>query len=293
MRASGPESLLQRLDETASQILQHFGVQPSVAVILGSGLGNCADPVAASARIPYRELTHFPVSEVEGHSGEIVCLKQDSSGRPHTLILRGRSHLYEGLQPSDVVFPTRVLGRLGVRTLILTNAAGGVDPGLTPVTLMLISDHLNLMGDNPLRGPNLDPLGPRFPDMTGVYSERLRVLAMRVARDLDLTLPEGVYAACLGPSYETPSEVRMLKTLGASAVGMSTVPEAIVARHMGMEVLGISCISNLAAGLDDGPLSHDEVLETATRVQGVLQRLLKELLPRLGDEKTPRPGGGP
>ena len=278
------------MDETASQILQHFGLQPSVAVILGSGLGVFADSVPASARIPYRELSHFPLSGVEGHGGEIVCLRQDSSGRPHTLILKGRSHLYEGLEPPDVVFPVRVLGRMGVRTLVLTNAAGGVDPGLTPGTLMLISDHLNLMGDNPLRGANLDSLGPRFPDMTEVYSERLRALAKSVAHSLDLTLPEGVYAACLGPSYETPSEVRMLQTLGASAVGMSTVPEAIVARHMGMEVLGISCISNRAAGLGGGSLSHRKVLETTARVQGVLERLLEELLPRLGETETPRPG---
>ncbi len=291
VRASEPGSLLQRLDETASQIRQHFGVQPSVAVILGSGLGVFADSVPASARIPYRELTHFPLSGIEGHSGEIVCLKEDSSGRPHTLILKGRPHLYEGLEPSDVVFPVRVLGRMGVRTLVLTNAAGGVDPGLAPGTLMLISDHLNLMGENPLRGANLDSLGPRFPDMTEVYSERLRVLAKSVARGLNLTLPEGVYAACLGPSYETPAEVRMLRTLGASAAGMSTVPEAIVARHMGIEVLGISCISNLAAGLGGGPLSHHEVLETTARVQGVLERLLEALLPRLGEEETPRPGG--
>lgn len=290
VRASGPGSLLQRLDETASQILQHFGVQPSVAVILGSGLGDFTDSAPASARIPYRELTHFPLSGVEGHSGEMVCLKQDSSGRPPTLILRGRSHLYEGLGLSDVVFPVRVLGRMGVRTLVLTNAAGGVDPDLNPGTLMLISDHINLMGDNPLRGANLDSLGPRFPDMTEVYSERLRALAKREAQNFDLTLPEGVYAACLGPSYETPSEVRMLRTMGASAVGMSTVPEAIVARHMGIEVLGISCISNLAAGLGRGPLSHHEVLETSARVQGVLERLLEELLPRLGEGETPRPG---
>ncbi len=289
MRTSGPESLLLQLDETVSQLLQHFGVQPSVAVILGSGLGDYTASNTSSARIPYRELTHFPLSEVEGHSGEISCLKQDSSGRPHTLILRGRSHLYEGLELSDVVFPVRVLGRMGVRTLVLTNAAGGVDPSLSPGTLMLISDHINLMGDNPLRGANLDSLGPRFPDMTEVYSERLRVLAKKVARNLDLSLPEGVYAACLGPSYETPSEVRMLRTLGASAVGMSTVPEAIVARHMGMEVLGISCISNPAAGLGDGALSHHEVLETTAQVQGVLERLLEELLPRLGEEATQRP----
>ncbi len=293
VRASGPYSLLQQLDEAASQILQRFGVQPSIAVILGSGLGDFTDSLPASARLPYRELTHFPLSEVEGHSGEIVCLKQDSSGRPHTLILRGRSHRYEGLELSEVVFPVRVLGRLGIRTLVLTNAAGGVDPGLTPGTLMLISDHLNLMGDNPLRGENLDSLGPRFPDMSEVYSQRLRALAKRVARRLDLRLPEGVYAACLGPSYETPAEVRMLGSLGASAVGMSTVPEAIVARHMGMEVLGISCISNLAAGLRDGPLSHQEVLETTARVRGVLERLIEELLPRLAEEELRRPGKNP
>ncbi len=291
VRANAPGSLLQQLDETASQILQRFGVQPSVAIILGSGLGDCAKSFAASTRIPYRELAHFPVSGVEGHSGEIIGLKQDSSGRPHTLILKGRSHLYEGLELSEVVFPVRVLGRLGVRTLILTSAAGGLNPGLTPGTLMLISDHLNLMGDNPLRGANLDSLGPRFPDMTEVYSERLQVLSKEVARNFDLNLPEGVYAGCLGPSYETPSEVRMLRTLGASSVGMSTVPEAIVARHMGMEVLGISCISNLAAGLGDGPLSHDEVLKTTARVQGVLGRLLEALLPRLGEEQRPRPRG--
>jgi purine-nucleoside phosphorylase len=228
--------------------------------------------------LPYGQIPNWPVSKVIGHAGQLVV---GGVGERRVIALAGRSHFYEG-HPMDVVtFATRVLGQLGVKVLILTNAAGGINTRFSSGALMLITDHINLMGTNPLVGPNDDRFGVRFPDMSEVYSNRLRGLARDAAEQLDLALEEGIYVAVHGPSYETPAEIRAFRTLGADAVGMSTAPEAIVARHMGMEVLGISCITNMAAGVLPQPLHHDEVMETARRVRGSFIALLEGVIGRL------------
>jgi purine-nucleoside phosphorylase len=251
-----------------------------VGVVLGSGLGAVADQVLAQggAAVDYGAIPHFPVSSVEGHKGRLVHGTVD--GVP-VLLMQGRVHRYEGYPASSVVFPIRVLHALGVRRLVVTNAAGGLGDGFAAGDLMLIEDHLNLTGDNPLSGRNDPRFGPRFPDMSDAYTARLRGIALDVAGAQGLTLRRGVYAGLLGPSYETPAEIRMLKTLGAHAVGMSTVHEVIAASHLGVEVLGLSCITNLAAGISPVKLSHDEVKETATRVEQAFSRLVLGLLPRL------------
>lgn len=252
----------------------------SVGVILGSGLGSVADKVVdeGGRALDYGAIPHFPTSSVEGHKGRMVLGR---AGGANVLLMQGRVHRYEGYAASSVVFPVRVLHSLGVRRLIVTNAAGGVGDGLSAGDLMLIEDHLNLTGDNPLLGANEARFGPRFPDMSDAYTGRLRELALDVARARGLTLQRGVYAGLLGPSYETPAEIRMLRTLGAHAVGMSTVHEVIAASHLGLEVLGLSCITNLAAGISPHKLSHDEVKETATRVERAFSGLVLELIPRL------------
>ena len=237
---------------------------PGTAVVLGSGLGGFASSLEGAASIPYSDIPNWPVSNVVGHEGKLVI--GEAAGRP-IAALSGRAHFYEGHHLRTVTFGTRVLGVLGVKTLILTNAAGGINSRFAPGDLMVIDDHINLLGGSPLIGPNDQRFGVRFPDLTNVYSPRLRRLADETAAAQGLTLRHGVYAACHGPSYETPAEVRYLRTIGADAVGMSTVPEAIVARHMGIEVLGISCITNFAAGVLPQPLNHEEVLETAKRVR--------------------------
>jgi purine-nucleoside phosphorylase len=252
----------------------------SVGVILGSGLGAVADTVLeqGGAAIPYGEIPHFPTSSVEGHKGRLVAGRVN--GAP-VLLMQGRVHRYEGYPASSVAFPVRVLAALGIKRLIVTNAAGGLGEGFLAGDLMLIEDHLNLTGDNPLVGHNDARLGPRFPDMSEAYSRRLLSVANDVATSRGLKLQRGVYAGLLGPSYETPAEIRMLRTLGAHAVGMSTVFEVIAASHLGLEVLGLSCITNLAAGLSTQKLSHDEVKETATRVEAAFSGLILELVPRL------------
>lgn len=252
----------------------------TVGVILGSGLGAVADAVVESGGValPFGEIPHFPTSSVEGHKGRLVYGRV--GGTP-VLLMQGRVHRYEGYAASSVVFPVRVLHAMGVKKLVVTNAAGGLGAGFAAGDLMLIEDHLNLTGDNPLVGHNDARFGPRFPDMSEAYSKRLTALADDVAAARGLKLQRGVYAGLLGPSYETPAEIRMLRTLGAHAVGMSTVFEVIAASHLGMEVLGISCITNLAAGLSDQKLSHDEVKETATRVEAAFSGLILDLLPRL------------
>jgi purine-nucleoside phosphorylase len=252
----------------------------TVGVILGSGLGAVADTVVddGGTALPYGEIPHFPTSSVEGHKGRLVFGRV--GGTP-VLLMQGRVHRYEGYPASSVVFPVRVLHAMGVKTLVVTNAAGGLGAGFAAGDLMLIEDHLNLTGDNPLVGHNDARFGPRFPDMSEAYSRRLIALAHDVAAARGLKLQRGVYAGLLGPSYETPAEIRMLRTLGAHAVGMSTVFEVIAASHLGMEVLGISCITNLAAGLSDQKLSHDEVKDTATRVEAAFSGLILDLLPRL------------
>lgn len=253
----------------------------AVGVVLGSGLGRVADVVLekrGAAAVEYGDVPHFPVSSVEGHKGRMVFGSVE--GKP-VLLMQGRVHRYEGYPASSVVFPVRVLHALGVRRLIVTNAAGGLADGMAAGDLMLIEDHINLTGDNPLLGANDARFGARFPDMSDAYTAKLRAIALDVANSRGLQLQRGVYAGLLGPSYETPAEIRMLRTLGASAVGMSTVHEVIAASHLGVEVLGISCITNLAAGISQHKLSHDEVKETATKVERAFSALILDLIPRL------------
>lgn len=267
-----------KVEETALWLRQYTGGPPDVAVVLGSGLGDFADTLGERHVFPYAEIPSWPGTAVVGHAGRLVI--GTLSGR-RVAALAGRAHYYEGYDLRTVTFAVRALGRLGVKTLILTNAAGGINVAFKPGTLMLMDDHINLMGSNPLVGPNDDRFGPRFPDMTDVYSKRLRDLAAEAARERKLALAHGVYVAVHGPSYETPAEIRFLRSIGADAVGMSTVPEAIVARHMGVEVLGISCITNPAAGVLPQPLVHDEVMEVARRVRGEFSRLLEGIIERL------------
>jgi purine-nucleoside phosphorylase len=251
---------------------------PPLAIVLGSGLGDFATSLGDSIALSYADLPNWPRSAIVGHAGQLVI--GASRGR-RIIALAGRSHLYEGHAGGTVTFAVRALGVLGVRTLILTNAAGGVNTGFSQGALMVIDDHINLTGQNPLVGPNDDRFGPRFPDMSPVYSARLRAVADEAGKASGVPLAHGVYAALLGPSYETPAEIRYLRTIGADAVGMSTVPEAIVARHMGIEVLGISCITNMAAGVLPQPLDHSEVMETARRVRGQFIALLEGIIARL------------
>ena len=251
---------------------------PEVAVILGSGLGEFASSLERATAVRYENIPHWPAPGVVGHEGRLVI--GETAGRP-IAALAGRAHFYEGHDLRTVTFGTRVLGALGVKVLILTNAAGAVNTGLAPGDLMVIDDHINLLGSNPLIGSNDERFGVRFPDLTNVYSPRLRRIADDAGAALALNLAHGVYAACHGPSYETPAEVRYLRTIGADAVGMSTVPEAIVARHMGIEVLGISCITNMAAGVLTQPLNHEEVLETAQGVRGKFISLLQGIIAKI------------
>lgn len=268
------ESLRGRLD----------GLAAHVAIVLGSGLGAVADGVDNPAIVSYSEIPHFPQSTVEGHSGRIVAGRL---GGVPVIVMQGRVHYYEGYSPQQVTFPMRVLGMLGVRAVVLTNAAGGIQQGYGVGQLVMISDHINQMGWNPLLGPNEPSFavckgaGLRFFDMTEAYSKRLRALAQQVATEEGFALAEGVYLATPGPSFETPAEIRAFRVLGATLVGMSTVPETIVARHMGIEVLGISCVTNLASGLSDRPLSHEEVSETGKKVEARLAALLSRLAPQI------------
>ncbi|MEZ5319891.1 MAG: purine-nucleoside phosphorylase [Vicinamibacterales bacterium] len=266
------------VEEAAAAIRARVGVVPGVAVVLGTGLGGFAESLADPVVVPYAEIPHWPASTVVGHAGRLVV---GTARRRRVLTLSGRVHLYEGHPLRTVTFGARVLGRLGVKTLLLTNAAGGINTTFTPGTLMAIDDHINLLGTNPLIGPNESRWGPRFPDMSEVYSARLRGLADAAARSAGLPLAHGVYVAVTGPSYETPAEIRAFRALGADAVGMSTVPEAIVARHMGLEVFGLSCISNMAAGILPQPLTEAEVIETTGRVRANIVALLEGILERL------------
>jgi purine-nucleoside phosphorylase len=267
-----------QIEEAVAHVRGRTSAMPDVAIVLGSGLGDFANRLRDAVSIPYGELPHWPASNVIGHEGRLVL---GMLAGKRVAALSGRVHYYEGHDLRTVTFATRVIGRLGVKTLILTNAAGGINVALTPGTLMIIEDHINLLGSNPLIGPNDDRFGPRFPDMSEVYSKRLRTLAADVAAAQGQTVGRGVYVALHGPSYETPAEIRFLRTIGADAVGMSTVPEAIVARHMGLEVLGLSCISNAAAGVLPQPLNHDEVMEVARRVRDVFARLLEGIIARV------------
>jgi len=254
------------------------GAAPRVGIILGSGLGAFADALEGATKIPYSDLPNFPLSGVPGHAGRLVL--GSLSGQP-VVAMQGRVHFYEGYTPQEVAFPARVLCALGIKALVVTNAAGGINLGFQVGDLMAITDHLNLAGYNPLIGPNDPKLGPRFPDMSHAYDPELLELLRQSAHVTGMRLREGVYACLSGPSYETPAEIRMLRTLGADAVGMSTVPEVVAAAHMGVKVAGISCITNLAAGISKHKLSHEEVGETAERVRGVFQKLLERFLPEV------------
>jgi purine-nucleoside phosphorylase len=267
-----------QVQAAADAVRARAGALPTTAIVLGSGLGDFAGSLADATSIQYSELPNWPVSSVPGHDGRLVI----GTTRGHRVAaLAGRCHLYEGYDGRTVTFPTRVLGLLGVKRLILTNAAGGVNTTFSQGALMVIDDHINLTGHNPLAGGNDDRFGPRFPDMSAVYSPRLRGLADEAAKERRVVLAHGVYAALLGPSYETPAEIRYLRAIGADAVGMSTVPEAIVARHMGIDVLGISCITNMAAGVLPAPLDHAEVMATAQQVRGQFIALLEGIIGRL------------
>lgn len=271
-------SYYDQVQQTAAWLRERYTSPPDVAIVLGSGLGDFATALQDAVACAYSDVPNWPASAVVGHAGRLVV---GTLAGKRVAALSGRVHYYEGHDLRTVTFAIRALGVFGVRTLVLTNAAGGINLGFDPGTLMLIDDHINLLGSNPLIGPNDERFGPRFPDMTEVYSRRLRDAALEAAGAAGVRLARGIYVALHGPSYETPAEIRFLRGIGADAVGMSTVPEAIVARHMGMEVLGISCITNPAAGVLPRPLVHDEVMEVATRVRGEFSSLLEAIVGRI------------
>jgi purine-nucleoside phosphorylase len=265
-------------EEARLWLQRRLPAAPAIGVVLGSGLEGLAAVLADAVEVPYSEIPHWPCSTAPGHAGRLAAGRL---GEKTVAVLAGRVHLYEGYSAAQVAFPVRVLGLLGVRTLLLTNAAGAVNPAFRPGQMVLISDHLNLQGANPLSGPTEPRLGSPFVDLSEVYSPRLRETARRCAARLGFQLGEGVYAALAGPAYETPAEIRYLRAIGADLVGMSTVPEAIAAAQMGIEVLGISCVSNMAAGLLRQKLSHEEVLEAGRKIRGVLVALLQEVIAEL------------
>ncbi len=268
------------IQQAKQYIEERTALRPSMAVVLGSGLGGFADELSDRAELPYGEIPGWPVSTAIGHAGKLVIGTLD--GMP-LAVMAGRAHLYEGNTPAQVTHGVRVLRSIGIRGLVLTNAAGGINLALERGGLVLISDHLNLMGANPLVGANDETWGPRFPDMSDAYSREFRDIAKSVAADLAIPLTEGVYAAVLGPSYETPAEIRMLRAVGADVVGMSTVPEVIAANHMSMKALGISCVTNMAAGILPQKITAEEVIETGAMVRETLVRFMRALLPRLAE----------
>jgi len=276
-----PSQLFVRAEAAARFIQKKAKLRPKIALVLGSGLGAFADEFANATRIPYAKIPHFPRSTAVGHAGQLVLGRVDGV---EVVGMQGRVHLYEGYSAQDVAFPIRVFSRLGVKAVILTNAAGGINKAFTQGRLVVISDHINLQGANPLSGPNEDKFGPRFPDMTHAYDKRFRELALAAGEGLGIELGEGVYAALAGPSYETPAEIRYLRAIGTDLVGMSTVPEVLAARHSRMRALGISCVTNAAAGVLDQPLDHTEVLETAERVKGQFIGLLRAVIPQIAAE---------
>jgi purine-nucleoside phosphorylase len=266
------------LDAAVRRIRDATDLEPRVGVILGSGLGGLADALENRVEIPYGEIPGWPVSTAVGHTGVLVLGEVD---RVPIAVMRGRAHLYEGVSADQAVFGVRVLGRLGVRTLVVTNAAGGINAAFRPGMLVVISDHVNLQGTSPLVGPNDEELGPRFPDMSDAYDPELRLLAREAANRLGLELPEGVYAAWLGPQFETPAEIRFMRAVGGDLAGMSTVAEVIAARHMGIRCLGISVVTNMAAGVRPEKIDHSSVLEVGAGAAGSLTSLLRELVPTL------------
>jgi purine-nucleoside phosphorylase len=273
--------LFTRAEAAAAFVLSRTALRPQIGLVLGSGLGSFAEDLTEAVRIPYSDIPAFPLSTAVGHAGQLVV---GHSGDIPVAVMQGRVHLYEGYSAAEVGFPARVFGRMGVRALILTNAAGGIDVEYGQGALVILRDHINLQGENPLTGANDERFGPRFPDMTYTYAKRYREIALEEAKRLGIPPREGVYVALAGPSYETPAEIRYLRTIGADLVGMSTVPEAIVARHMGMQVLAISCVTNMAAGILDKALVHEEVLEVGRRVTGQFIALLQAVLPRIAGE---------
>jgi purine-nucleoside phosphorylase len=275
---ANPSTLYDRAHHAAEMIRSRIKLQPAVAIVLGSGLGAFADDLTDASAVSYSEIPGFARATVEGHAGKLVIGK---AGELPVAAMQGRFHSYEGYSLEEVTFPIRVLKLLGVRTLILTNAAGSLNTEFTPGSLMIISDHINLLGANPLTGPNDERFGPRFPDLTVTYSPQLQNIVIEEARAMRLEMRRGVYAALTGPSYETPAEIHMVRTLGGDAVGMSTVPEAIVARHMDMQVIGISCITNLAAGVSNRPVDHSQVITTGESVREQFTELLKRVIARL------------
>jgi len=272
--------LFTRAERAAKFVLARTKLRPRIGIVLGSGLGAFAGELTGASQIDYSRIPGFPKSTVVGHAGEISLGIADGVS---VAVLAGRLHFYEGYSMDELTFPVRVLGRMGIHTLVITNAAGGISADFCRGALVLIRDHMNLQGTNPLIGHNDERFGTRFPDMTNAYSPRLIAIAREAGSRLGMALADGVYAAVTGPSFETPAEIRALRTLGADLVGMSTVPEVIVARQMGMEVLGISCVTNLAAGILDQPITHDEVLETGERVRVQFTALLRGIVPRLAE----------
>ena len=277
-KAAGPGPEFVRAETAAKFIQKKTRLRPKIALVLGSGLGAFADEFAQATRIPYSKIPHYPRSTAIGHAGQLVIGTVEGV---EVAGMQGRVHLYEGYSAKELAFPIRVFARMGVKAIILTNAAGGVKREFIEGRLVVISDHINLLGVNPLGGPNEDKFGGRFPDMTAAYDKRFRELTLAEGRLLGINLGEGVYAAVAGPSYETPAEVRYLRSIGADLVGMSTVPEVIAARHSGLRVLGISCVTNAAAGVLDQPLDHKDVLETAERMKGQFTGLLRAVIPDL------------
>lgn len=267
--------LAEKMKETIDYIRTKTKLEPEIGLILGSGLGGLAAEITGAISIPYKDIPNFPVSTVEGHAGQLVI--GELQGKK-VVAMQGRFHHYEGYSLKEVTYPVRVMQKLGVKTLLVTNAAGGVNTDFVPGDLMVIRDHINLMGDSPLIGPNLEEFGPRFPDMSEAYNKSLRKVAEEVAKEAGFKLKIGIYAGLNGPSYETPAEIRYLRAIGAEAVGMSTVPEVIVANHGGIKVLGISCITNMAAGVLDVKLNHQEVMEVANRVQTRFLALVKGII---------------
>ena len=268
-------NIYERAEHATRVIRARTTVEPRIAVVLGSGLGGFADDFEDAEGIPYQDIPGFMPSTAQGHAGRLVIGKID--GIP-VLAMQGRLHYYEGYSLEEVTFPIRVFGLLGIKTVVLTNASGGINVGFTEGALMVISDHVNLMGVNPLRGPNDERFGPRFPDMSAVYSPELQELVVDEAKAIGVEVRRGIYGGLAGPSYETPAEIHLLRNLGADAVGMSTVPEAIVARHMSLEVVGISCITNMAAGMGDEPINHDDVMAAGDRVRETLTELLRRVI---------------
>lgn len=272
-----------RAERAAKSILARTKLRPRVAVVLGSGLGGFAERLAGATRIPYAKISGFPRPGATGHAGRLVLGTLDDVA---LAVMQGRAHLYEGYSARELGFPLRVLGRMGIRAVVLTNAAGAIHPDFRMGSLVLIRDHINLMGENPLTGANDERFGPRFPDLSHAYSQDCRQMALAEAQRLGISLHEGVYAAFRGPSYETPAEIRFLRTIGADLVGMSTVPEAIVARHMGIQVLAISSVANAAADLQNQGIDHAQVLAAGALVEERLTALFRAVLPRIAAEET-------